>query len=322
MKHSFSIAVPVALLSLAPAVALAQAYPAKPVHIVVGFSSGAATDSVARMLAQKLTESWGTQVLVENVPGVGGNVAGSRVAKAAPDGHTLGLFIEQQMVVNPSLYTMPFDPVKDFAAISKVAATALVVSVNNALPIKTLRDLVAMAKAKPGGMTYASGGSGSAPHVVTELFRSTAGIDIQHIPYKGVTLAIPDVMQGRVNMMFSPIQNVLPQAREGKLRALAVTSAKRSIVMPDIPTIAESGYPGFEAGVWYGLFAPAQTPAALITRLNAETVKAMSQPDVREKLAGFAIETIGGSPAELAASVRTAIPVWAKLVKEAGIRAE
>lgn len=310
------------VMALLPVAALAQTYPAKPVHIVVGFSSGAATDSVARMLAQKFNDSWGAQVVVENVPGVGGNVAGSRVAKAAPDGYTLGLFIEQQMVVNPSLYTMPFDPVKDFAPISKVAATSLMLSVNNSVPAKNVRELVALAKASPGKLTYASGGSGSAPHVATEFFRSTAGIEIQHIPYKGVTLAIPDVMQGRVNMMFSPIQNVLAQTRDGKLRPLAVTSSKRSAVVPDIPTIAESGYPGFEAGIWYGLFAPASTPAAIVNRLNAETVKAVGLPDVREKLAGLAIETIGGSPAELANSVRTAIPVWAKLVKDAGIKAD
>ena len=158
--------------------------------------------------------------------------------------------------------------------------------------------------------------------MATELFRSTTGIDIRYIHYKGVTLAIPDVLEGRVNMMFSPIQNVLAQARDGKLRALAVTSSKRSAVIPDIPTIAESGYPGFEAGVWYGLFAPAMTPANIVARLNAEVVKAVGQAEVRAKLAGLAIETIGGSPDELATSVRSAIPVWAKLIKEAGIKAD
>jgi len=315
-------ALSLALAALLSAPAFAQTYPAKPVHIVVGFSSGAATDSVARMLAQKFTDSWGMQVVVENVPGAGGNAAGSRVAKAAPDGYTLGLFIEQQMVVNPSLYTMPFDPIKDFSPVSKVAATSLMLSVNNAVPARSVRELVALAKASPGKLTYASGGSGSAPHVATELFRAASGIDIRHIPYKGVTQAIPDVLQGRVDMMFSPIQNVLAQVRDGKLRPLAVTSLKRSTVVPDIPTIAESGYPGFEAGIWYGLFAPAQTPAPIVSRLNEEVLKAVALADVKEKLAGFAIETIGGSPAELAASVRTAIPVWAKLVKDAGIKAE
>ena len=314
--------VALSLMTLLASPAFTQTYPAKPVHIVVGFSSGAATDSVARMLAQKFTDSWITQVVVENVPGAGGNAAGSRVAKAAPDGYTLGLFIEQQMVVNPSLYTMPFDPVKDFAPISKVAATSLILSVNNAVPARSVRELVDLAKASPGKLTYASGGSGSAPHVATELFRITSGIDIRHIPYKGVTQAIPDVLQGRVDMMFSPIQNVLPQVRDGKLRPLAVTSLKRSLLVPDIPTIAESGYPGFEASVWYGLFAPAQTPAAIVTRLNEEVLKAVGQADVREKLAGLAIETLGGSPSELATSVRTAIPVWAKLVKDAGIKAD
>ncbi len=244
------------------------------------------------------------------------------MAKAAPDGYTLGLFIEQQMVVNPSLYKMPFDPVKDFAPISKVAATALMLSVNNEVPARNVRELVALAKSRPGSLTYASGGSGSAPHVTTELFRAMTGIDIRHIPYKGVNLAIPDVMQGRVNMMFSPIQNVLAQVREGKLRALAVTSPKRSGVVPDIPTVAESGYAGFEAGVWYGLFAPAMTPATIINRLNAEVLKAVASAEVRAKLAGLAIDTLGGSPDELAASVRTAIPMWAKLVKEAGIKAD
>lgn len=321
MKNLLSVA-PLWLAALAvPAVA--QTYPAKPVHVIVGFSSGAATDSVARLFAQKVSDAWGEQIVVENNGGAGGNLAAARVAKATPDGYTLGVFIEQQVTVNPSLYpNLPFDPVRDFVPISKLAATALILSVNNSVPAKNLRELVALAKAKPGALTYASGGSGSAPHVTTELFRSVSGIDIHHIPYKGVTLALPDVMEGRVNMMFSPIQNVLTQVKEGKLRPIAVTLTKRAALLPDVPTIAESGYPGFEAGIWYGLFAPAGTPAPVIARLNSEAVKAMTQPDSRSKLGNLAIEAVGGSPEELAASVKNGIPMWAKVVKEANIKAD
>ena len=202
--------------------------------------------------------------MIDNAAGAAGNIAADRVAKAAPDGYTLGLLVQGQLAINPSLYKVAYDPVKDFAPVSQVTASPNMLVVHNAVPAKSVKELVALAKAQPGGLTFASGGSGSSTHMAAELFKSVAGLDIRHIPYKGGAAAIPDLLGGRVTMMFSPIAVVLPLAREGKLRALAVTSLRRSSAAPELPTIAESGYPGFEVTTWNGLLAPARTPATII----------------------------------------------------------
>jgi tripartite-type tricarboxylate transporter receptor subunit TctC len=295
-------------------------YPEKPIRMVVGFPPGGQQDTVARLLGQKFAEALGKPVLVENIPGAAGNIGADRVAKAAPDGYTLGLLFIGQLVINPSLYKVAFDPVKDFAPVSQLTGLPNMLTVHNAVPAKSVKELVALAKAQPGVLTFTSGGSGTTAHLSGELLKTTAGLDIRHIAYKGATAAIPDLMGGRVTMMFSPIGIVLPLVREGKLRALAVTSLKRSSAAPEFPTIAESGYPGFEVANWYGLLAPARTPAAIVGKLHLETVKVLALPDVRAKLADLGSETIGNSPDEFAAVIKSEIPKWAKLIKESGIK--
>jgi tripartite-type tricarboxylate transporter receptor subunit TctC len=295
-------------------------YPEKPIRVVVGFPPGSSPDIVARLLGQKLTEGLGKPVVVENVAGAAGNIASERVAKAAPDGYTLGLAANAQLIINPSLYKLPFDPVKDFAPISQVYVSPNILVVHNAVTAKNVEELLALARAQPGGLTFASGGSGSSPHLAGELFKSMARIDIREVPYKGVVAAIPDVLSGRVTMMLGPILVVLPLVREGKLRALAVTSLKRSPALPELPTVDESGVRGFEVTLWGGLLAPAGTPATIVRKLHLETVKALAQPDVRAKFADLGLETIGNSPDEFAAAIKSEIPQWAKVIKESGIK--
>ena len=296
-------------------------YPEKPIHMIVGFPPGSQPDIVARLLGQRLAESLGKPVVVEDVAGAAGNIAADRIAKAAPDGYTLGL-LGAQIVTSPSLYKLAYDPVKDFAPVSQLTVSPTMLVVHNAVPAKSVKELVALAKAQPGSLTFASGGSGSSTHMVAELFKSVAGLDIRHIPYKGTQAAIPDLLGGRITMTFSPISNVLPLAREGKLRALAVTSLRRSSAAPELPTIAESGYPGFEFTLWFGLLAPARTPATIVRKLHLETVKALALPDLRAKLADLGLEVIGTSPSEFAAIIKSEIPKWAKVIKDAGIKAD
>ena len=295
-------------------------YPEKPIRMVVGFPPGGQPDTIARLLGQKFAEAWGKPIVIDNATGAAGNIAADRVAKAAPDGYTLGLLGQSQIVVNPSLYKLTYDPVKDFAPVSQVTVSPTMLVVYNAVPVKSVKELVALAKAQPGGLTFASGGSGSATHMPAELFKSVAGLDIRHIPYKGAVAGIPDLLGGRVTMMFSNIAAVLPMVRDGKLRALAVTSLRRSSAAPELPTIAESGYPSFEATIWYGLLAPARTPATIVRKLHLETVKALALPDLRAKFADLGLEGIGNSPDAFAAVIKSDLPKWAKVIKESGIK--
>ena len=295
-------------------------YPEKSIRIIVGFPPGGQSDTVARLLGQKLAEAWGKPVVIDNVTGAAGNIAADRVAKAAPDGYTLGLLASPQLVINPSLYKLAYDSVKDFAPISQVAVSPTMLVVNNTVPAKNVQELIKLSRARPGELTFASSGSGTEGHLTGELLKSVAGLDIRHIPYKGVVAAIPDLLGGRVTMMFSPTVVVLPLAREGKLRALAVTSLMRLSAVPELPTIAESGYPGFEVTGWQGLLAPAGTPATIVGKLHLETVKALALPDLRAKLADLGMEGIGNSPDELAAVIKSQIPKWAKVIKESGIK--
>jgi tripartite-type tricarboxylate transporter receptor subunit TctC len=298
----------------------AAAYPEKAIHLVVGFPPGSQPDIVARLLGQQLALALGAPVVVENVAGAAGNIAADRVAKAAPDGYTLGLLSQTHLVVNPALYPLPYDPVKDFAPVSQVAVSPNMLVVHNAVPARNMGELVALAKAQPGALTFASSGSGSGTHMAAELFRSAAAVDIRHVPYKGVVAAIPDLLGGRVTMMFSPIPVVLPLVREGKLRALAVTSLQRSAAAPDVPTVAESGYPAFEATNWYGLLAPARTSSPIVHRLHLETVKALGSPELRRKLTDLGLEVMGNSPEAFAAAIRSEIPKWAKVIHDSGIK--
>jgi tripartite-type tricarboxylate transporter receptor subunit TctC len=312
-----------AFLALTAGSSVAQSnYPDRPIRMLVGFPPGSSADIVARLLGQRLTEQLGKPVTVENLAGAAGNIAAERVAKAAPDGYTLAFAAHAQLITNPSLYKLGFDPLKDFAPISQVYTSPNVLVVANSVPAKSVQELLALARAQPGTLTFASGGSGSSPHLAGEMLKSMAGVDIRHIPYKGVVAAIPDLLGGRVTMMFSPMPIVLPLVREGKLRALAVTSLKRSMAARELPTMDESGARGYEVTLWGGLLAPAGTPAPIVRKLQLETAKALALPDVHARLADLGMETIGDSPEEFAATIRSELPKWAKLIKDAGIKPE
>ena len=297
-------------------------YPEKPIRLLVGLPPGSSVDIVARLLSQKLTESLGNPVVVENVAGAAGNIAAERVARAPADGYTLAFANQAQIVVNLSLYKLPFDPVRDFAPVSQVYVSPIILVVHNAVAAKSIQELIALARAQPGALTFATGGSGSSPHLAGALFKSMAHIDIREVPYKGVVAAIPDLLGGRVTMMFSPIAVALPSVREGKLRALAVTSLKPSPVLPELPTVDESGIQGFEVTSWGGLLAPAGTPATIVRKLHLESIKVIGQHDVRAKFADLGLETTGTSPDEFAALIESEIPRWARVFREAGIKSE
>jgi tripartite-type tricarboxylate transporter receptor subunit TctC len=320
MKQVSALTCGVLALLIAATAAAQSAYPEKAIHVIVGFPPGSQPDLVARLLSQKLAEALEKPVVVENVTGAAGSIAAERVAKAAPDGYALGLLSQTHLVINPSIYKLSYDPVKDFSPVSQVTVSPNILVVANAVPAKTVTELIALAKAQPGMLTFASSGSGSGTHMAAEMFLATTAVDIRHIPYKGVVAAVPDLLAGRVSMMFSPIAVVLPLVREGKLRAIAVTSLKRSSAVPELPTIAESGYPGFEATNWYGLVAPARTPPELTRRLHLETVKALAAPEMRSKFGQLGIDVIGNSPEEFAAMIKSETPKWAKVIKKAGIK--
>lgn len=307
---------------LAAGAAMAQGYPEQGVRIIVGFPPGVAPDVTARLLADKFGEAWGRTVVVENVTGAGSNIATDRVAKAAPDGYTLLMGGNSALVMSPSLYDkLPYDPLADFVPISQVFVAANLLVLHPAVPAKTLPELVALARAEPGKLTYGHAGVGTSQHLAAELFKSMAHIDIQPVAYRGTTAMMPDLLAGRLSLSFANILNALPLAREAKLRAFAVTSRARSGAAPDIPTMAESGYPGFEAVPWFGLLAPAGTPRPIIDKVHRDTVRALALPDVRKRLGELGLDTIGNSPAEFSAVMKTEIPHWAAIIKGAGIKA-
>jgi tripartite-type tricarboxylate transporter receptor subunit TctC len=298
-------------------------YPDKPVRILVGYSAGGSADVSARLLAQRLGELWGKPVIVDNVTGSSGIVSAERVAKAQPDGYTLLAAIGGQIVVNQHLYSkLPYDPVRDFAPISIVSMAPNVLAVPIDSPARSVSELAALARAQPGKLSYASAGAGTTQHLSGEHFKSLARIDIFHVPYKGITAAIPDLLTGRVSMMFGTVVNLLPLTREGKLRGLAVTSARRFSAAPELPTMIEAGYPDFDLSAWYGLLAPVGTPEAVIRKIQADTVKALAAPDLRARYAEAYLEVVGNSPEEMARVIREEIPRWAKLIKDSGARAD
>jgi len=325
MKSTFRIVIALSLwlsLALTGGEAGAQTnYPEQMVRILVGFTPGVAPDITGRLLADKFTAAWGRPVVVENVSGASGNIATERVAKAAPDGHTLLMAGNASLIFSPSMYDrLAYDPIRDFAPISRVFVTANVLVVHNDVPAKTLPELIALARAQPGQLTYAHAGAGTSQNLAAELLKSMAHIDIAPVAYRGTTALLPDLLAGRVTMSFANIVNALPLVREGKLRAFGVTSRKRSAVAPDLPTMAESGYPGFEAVPWFGLMAPAGTSPAIIDKLHRETVRVLAIPDVRQKLFDLGLDVIGGSPAEFADVIERELPQWAKVIKAAGIK--
>jgi tripartite-type tricarboxylate transporter receptor subunit TctC len=300
----------------------ATAFPGKPMHIVVTFTPGGAPDILARLIGERLTAAWGQPVLIDNKPGAGGNTGADSVAKAPPDGLTIVVGTVGTHAINGALYAkMPYDMVKDFAPITLLATTPNLLVINNDVPAKTLAEFIALGK-RDGKMTFASSGSGTSIHVSGELFKTMTGIDMTHIPYKGRATAIPDLLGGRVTMMFDNMPSSLPLVQEGKLRALGVTSAKRSAAAPEIPTIAEQGLPGFEAVSWFALFAPAGTPRPIVDKLQGEVKKILTAPEVAKRLAEIGLEPVASSADELAAYQRAEIAKWAKVVKDSGAKVE
>jgi tripartite-type tricarboxylate transporter receptor subunit TctC len=322
MKRIFARLLTLAAVLVAACSAAQAAYPDRPVRLVVGFPTGSSPDIVARLLAEKLSESMGRAVVVENVSGASGSVGAERVARALPDGYTLALAVNAQIIMNPSLYKLGYDTGKDFAPISRIGTSSNVLVVPNSVPAKTLQELLALARAQPGTLTFATAGNGTSPHLAGELLKSMSGIDIVHVPYKGVVSAIPDLLGGRITMMFSPVATVLPLVREGKLRAIAVTSLDRSSALPGVPSVSESGLNGFEIVLWYGLLAPAGTPDAIVRELYAQTTRALASPEVHARLADLGVDVVAGSPEEFAATIKSELPKWAKIIKSSGIKAD
>jgi len=309
-----------ALVSAAPSARAQTDYPNKPLRLVVGFPPGAATDITGRIFAQKLSEAWGVPVVVENVPGAGGTVGSQRVAKSTPDGYTLSYAGNGAITIAPSLYSkLGYDSTRDFVPITMVLTMCSILAVNNEVPAKSIQELIALAKAQPGKLSYATPGVGTPQHIAGELLKILAGVDITHVPYKGAMFT--DVIGGRVTIAFQNAGSILPFVRDGKLRGLAVTSLRRSPNMPEFPTIAESGFPGFEAISWFALFAPARTPAAATAKVRQEALKVLAQPDIKAKFAQMGLDTVGNSPEELASIIKSDITKWAKVIKEANITA-
>jgi tripartite-type tricarboxylate transporter receptor subunit TctC len=299
----------------------AQTYPAKPVRMVVPLAPGGSTDVLARLLASKLTESWGQQVIIDNRAGAGTTIGTDVVARSAPDGHTL-LMATSAYAVNFSLFEkVPYKPT-DFVPLANVAQTPNVLIVHPSIPAKSVKELIVLLRAKPGQLTYGSGGSGGSTHLAGELFKLLAKVDMVHVPYKGGGVAVAHVVSGEVAMGFGNLTSVVPFARAGRLRSLAVASAKRSPLLPELPTMAEAGVPGFEASTWNGLIAPAATPKDIVAKLNADIVKVLRSQDMREKLSANALEPIGDSPAEFGAFIAQEIARWGKVVKASGLKPE
>jgi tripartite-type tricarboxylate transporter receptor subunit TctC len=292
-------------------------YPQKPVRIIVGYPAGGPTDVIARTLAQKLSLAFSQQVIVDNRPGASGMIGAELAVKAPPDGYTL-LTVPITYAVTPSVYPkMPYDAEKDLAPVALVAAAPFILVVHPTLPVKTVKDLIALAKSRPGQINFASASNGGMPHLAGELFNSMAGVKLTHIPYKGAAPATVDLLAGQVSLMFNNMLSAMPQVKTGKLRAIAVTSAKRSTAVPDLPTIAET-IPGYEASGWYGAFAPAATPRDIIAKLNAEMNKLMRLPDVAQRLAGDGVEGVNMTPAEFGTYLHSEIVKWGKVVKASG----
>jgi tripartite-type tricarboxylate transporter receptor subunit TctC len=321
MKSIFGLAIALSLLA-APGAFAQTSYPEQTVRILVGFPPGTAPDVAARIIGEKLNISLGKPVVIENLSGASGNIACDRVAKAAPDGYTLIMCGNGSLVVAPNLYDkLPYDPVKDFAPITQVFVAANILVVHPDVPVKSIAELVALAKAKPGELTYGHTGPGTSQHLAGELFKSMAKVDIRPIAYRGSTAVLPDLLAGRISMGFTNIVNVLPLVKDGKLRAFAVSSRKRTALAPELPTMIESGFPDYEAVPWFGLMAPAGTPQPIIDKLHDETVKVLAIPEVRKSLEIQGLDVIGGTPAEFADVIRKETPYWAKIIKEAGIKA-
>jgi tripartite-type tricarboxylate transporter receptor subunit TctC len=305
-----------------PSPSIAAGYPDKAVRIVVPYPPGAFNDTLARTLAQKLSASWGQPVIVENRPGGGTTIGTSIVAKAAPDGHTL-LVASFAFAVNPALYpSLPYDSKRDFLPVVLAASTPNLLVVNPALATRTVSDFIVTARQKPGRLNYASAGNGSSNHLSMELFKKMAGVSLVHVPYKGSVPAVTDLIGGQVDAMFDNVPNVIQHVKSGRLRALAVSSAKRSPYLPDVPTVAEAGVPGFEVSVWFGILAPSGTPPPVIAKINAEVNKALGAADVQRLFEQQGVEARGGTAAQFGEMIRAQMAKWSAVVREAGVTAD
>ncbi|HZR70602.1 MAG TPA: tripartite tricarboxylate transporter substrate binding protein [Burkholderiales bacterium] len=319
----FAAVVCAVLGMLASAGASSQAYPSRPVRMIVGFPPGGGTDILARIVAQRLSEAWGQQVIVENRPGASATIAANVVAHAAPDGYTLTMGQLTPNAIAPALYPkLTYDALRDFTPIVLVGTSPNVLVVTPGLPVRTVKELVARAKAQPKPMTYASSGAGSLQHIAAELFRSMAGLELVHVPFKGSGQAVVDVMSGQVDMNFDSIPATIQHIRSGKLRVLATTAAKRAGGLDDVPTIAESGFAGYDLTTWWGLLGPAGLPAEVVRRVHDDTVKALAIPDVRERFASLSVEPGGGTSAEFAEYVKGEVGKYGRIVKQLEIKAE
>ncbi len=321
--HFFGMATAIALFCGFQGTAVAQNFPEKPVRIIVPFPSGGAYDVLARAIGQKLSESMGQQVLADNRPG-GNTIIGTELAaKSAPDGYTLLMVGVQSFAIVPSLFKkLPYDTVKDFAPISFVGYSPLILVVYAGLPVKSVKELIDLAKSKPGKLNFASSGIGGSTHLAGELFKSMTGVDIVHVSYKGSTPALTDLLGGQVDLMFDSMVSALPHVKSGKLRALAITSDKRSSAAPDVPTVAEAGGPGFKVDPWFGVVAPAGTPKEIVTKLNIAINKSLQLQDVKNQLYRLGVEPVGTTPDEFALKIKSEIEKWSKVVKEANVKVD
>jgi tripartite-type tricarboxylate transporter receptor subunit TctC len=316
------LALPAPLLLPSPALAQAETYPSKPIRMVVGFTAGGTTDIIARVIGPKLTEAWGQPVVIDNRPGAGGNLGGDIVAKAAPDGYTILMGSVGPLAINATLFNkMPYDNLKDFAPITLVAAVANFLVVHPSIPATTVMELVALAKAKPGQLNFASTGNGTSAHLSGELLKQMAGIEMTHVPYRGA-VAVNDLLAGQVQLMFATVPSVIQHVKAGSLRGIAMSSSMRISAMPEVPTVAEAGFPGFEASSWFGLVAPAGTPPAIIAKINAQVVKTLREPEIKALMSGQGAEPVGNTPAEFAAYMKAETEKWAPVVKTSGARVD
>ena len=322
MRYVTRLLSAVCLATAAIMPAVAQQYPTKPIKLILPFPTGGATDVMSRILAEKLTSRLGQPVIVENKPGAGTMLASEFVAKAPADGYTL-LMAASSLVIAPSLYSkVNYDPIKDFTPVTQVAAVIHLVVVNPNLPVKSIQDLINYLKANPGKVSYGSTGSGTSTHLEAELFKKMAGVKIEHIPYKGSTPALADLVGGQTSMMFDPIASSKPYLESGRLRALAVTTAQRSISVPDLPTVAESGLPGYEAMPWLGIVAPAGTPKAVVDRLYKEVSEVLKMQDVKDRFKSLGLDIIGNTPAEFATFIAQDQKKWDQVIKNSGAKAD
>jgi tripartite-type tricarboxylate transporter receptor subunit TctC len=311
------------LLLLSPALYAADTYPVKPVRFVITFPPGGPTDTIVRLIGQRLTDAWGHPMILDNRGGAGGIVGTEIVARAAPDGYTFLVGTAGGMTINPALRPkLPYDPFRDFAPVGMLVNNPQILVAHPGVPARSLKELVALAKAKPGQLNFASAGTGTATHLGLELLKLTAGFEAVHVPYKGGAPAVTDLIGGQVHLLWVSIPSVLPHVKAGRLRALAVSTAKRSVSAPEVPTVVESGYPGFEYSNWNALFAPAKTPAAIVTKVNAAIVKILGEAEIAQKLSSQGADPAPGSPEDLARYMRTDFERWRKVIRNAGIKPE